>query len=61
MIKIKAAKHVLALACLLACCQLAAAADEILLRAKKLIDEKKASQAYSLLAPLQSMTTICWR
>jgi tetratricopeptide (TPR) repeat protein len=54
MIKIKAAKRALVLACLLACCQFATAADDILLRAKKLIDENKASQAYSLLAPLQS-------
>jgi tetratricopeptide (TPR) repeat protein len=54
MIKIKAAKRALALACLLACCQFASAADDILLRAKKLIDEKKATQAYALLAPLQS-------
>ncbi|MBS0308256.1 MAG: DUF560 domain-containing protein [Proteobacteria bacterium] len=30
------------------------AADELLLRAKKLIDSKKASQAYALLSPLES-------
>jgi tetratricopeptide (TPR) repeat protein len=54
MIKIKSARHVLALACLLVCCQFAAAADEVLQRAQNLIDQKKAAQAYALLAPLQS-------
>jgi tetratricopeptide (TPR) repeat protein len=48
------AKQILVLACLLACQQFAVAADELLLRAKKLVDEKKAAQAYALLAPLQS-------
>src|SRR5436190_22058297 len=54
MTKLPLARRIAVLACLLACCQFALAADAILQRAKKLIDENKAPQAYALLAPLQS-------
>jgi tetratricopeptide (TPR) repeat protein len=50
----RGAKRLFALGCLLACQQFAFAADELLVRAKTLIDQKKAQQAYSLLAPLQT-------
>jgi tetratricopeptide (TPR) repeat protein len=54
MTKFKCASRVIALACLLALHQFSFAADELLQRAKNLIDQKKAAQAYSLLSPLQS-------
>lgn len=48
------AKRLIAIGVLIAIQHAAFAADELLLRAKQMIDSGKAAQAYSLLAPLQS-------